>query len=347
MLDGLAALQTLFSQGLPVVRVVVAHVLGSAPRELGATLLYWRDAQGISRLHGTVGGGRLEAQAVRVADELLSAPVAARRVERFSLAASFAQCCGGVVELYWERLTPATTGLSHLVPEGALPLWRYCALDGSAKEWLFHAAASVPACLPPVPQSAAALLTQEGQRYFVERVADHSVPVCLYGAGHVGRALVRVLTDLPFRITWIDSREQMLQEACALYPSHAIRAVWADGPADVVADVVADLPAGACHLVMTHSHDEDFAVCETLLQRNTFAFLGMIGSKAKAQRFRQRLLQRGCEPAALARWVCPIGLSSIESKTPAAVAVSVAAQLLQWYEATQVPVFSSPQGVTP
>jgi len=90
-----------------------------------------------------------------------------------------------------------------------------------------------------------------------------------------------------------------------------------------------DAPPGAYFLVMTHSHPLDFALCQAILERGDFAWLGLIGSESKAARFRSRLKRAGAPSETLARLVCPIGVAGIESKWPAAIAVGVAAQVMQ------------------
>ena len=109
---------------------------------------------------------------------------------------------------------------------------------------------------------------------------------------------------------------------------------------DPVAQVEA-LPPDACCLVMTHSHELDQNLCEALLRRGDFAWLGLIGSATKQRRFMQRFKQKGLTQAQLARLTCPIGIPGIQSKQPGAIAVSVAAQLLQLREARQAAVAGS------
>jgi xanthine dehydrogenase accessory factor len=134
-----------------------------------------------------------------------------------------------------------------------------------------------------------------------------------------------MLAALPFGITWIDSRDDIFP---ASLPSN-VRALHAPQPADEV-DAI---PPGAWALVMTHSHDEDFEICRALLALRRCGWIGLIGSKPKANRFRQRLRQRGFSDADIASIVTPIGIGGIASKEPAAIAVSVAAQLLRLREA--------------
>lgn len=328
MSDWLPLLAAKLAAGIPVVRMAVASVRGSAPREPGATLLYWVDEAGRTRSHGTIGGGHLEARALEIADHLLRAGDPTRRVERFSLGASLGQCCGGVVELYWEHFLPTAQALCQDLAAQRDGL-RYCAMDGSGREWLLSETAAREAGLPGLAAADRAGLVQgDGLRYFVERLRDDATELWLYGAGHVGKALVQVLADLPFRITWVDSRPEMLTEALAQWPDRHIRALAPEYPDEVVAEA----PAGAWHLVMTHSHELDLRLCEALLKIDNFGFFGVIGSATKEARFRHRLLQKGCSRQALARMVCPIGVAGIRSKLPAAIAVGVAAQLLQQRE---------------
>jgi xanthine dehydrogenase accessory factor len=350
MSEWIPALLEKLAAGTPVVRMAVATVRGSAPREPGATMLFWIDEQQRTRSFGTIGGGHLEARAMEIAAHLLDPAAARRRVERFTLGATLGQCCGGVVELYWERYDDLAMA-QVLATADASPdaeQWRYCAMDASGREWLLNALQLADAGLPlPNFSGHAGLLRQGETRYFAERLADERTPLWLYGAGHVGRALVQVMAGLPFRITWVDSRPEMFDEATALIPENPTVLRLADDP---VAEA-AKAPAGAWHLVMTHSHDLDLRICEELLQANRFEFLGLIGSRTKEARFRKWLLQKGCSPAAVERMVCPIGIAGIDAKLPSAIAVSVAAQLLQRREAAasraaSTDVYPSLQGVT-
>jgi xanthine dehydrogenase accessory factor len=151
----------------------------------------------------------------------------------------------------------------------------------------------------------------------VERIGVEENPfdVILFGAGHVGKEVVRILERLPCRLTWVDSRpDQFLPETTA-------RVAIEDEPIFAVDDA----PPGAFYLVMTHSHALDLAIVERVLQRKDIRFLGLIGSETKAAKFRSRLKARGIDAS---RLVSPIGLFKA-GKHPAEVAVSALAQLLQ------------------
>jgi xanthine/CO dehydrogenase XdhC/CoxF family maturation factor len=169
-----------------------------------------------------------------------------------------------------------------------------------------------------------------GEFTFIERLDDEFPAVWLYGAGHVGQALARILAELPLRLTWIDSRAE-------LFPETLSRGVRFLHDADSVA-TMSEAPVGAYFVVMSHSHPLDFALCHALLERNDFAWLGLIGSASKAARFRSRLRRAGLGADVIGKLVCPIGVDGIESKWPAAIAVAVAAQLMQQISAVGVGV---------
>jgi len=144
----------------------------------------------------------------------------------------------------------------------------------------------------------------------------------LYGAGHVGRAIVRLLADIPCRVWWIDERESEFPPEPL--PPHIERVCVEPVQAEVAA-----APPGCCYLVLTHSHDLDLALAQAILARGDFGFFGLIGSATKRARFEHRLLARGFPAAALARMACPIGLPGIEGKEPELIAIATVAQLLQ------------------
>ena len=144
----------------------------------------------------------------------------------------------------------------------------------------------------------------------------------LYGAGHVGRAIVQLLATLPCRVQWIDEREDEFPAAASA--PHIERLC-----VEPVQAEVRSAPPGACYLVLTHSHDLDLAITDAILRRGDFNYLGLIGSATKRARFLHRLEERGVPAQTLARLTCPIGLPGIAGKQPELIAVAVVAQLLQ------------------
>lgn len=149
----------------------------------------------------------------------------------------------------------------------------------------------------------------------------------LHGAGHVGRAVATLLATLDCRVDWFDERDDALPATTNLgspWPPHIRRRCI-----DAIDAEVRHAPAGAHYLVMTHDHDLDLRITEAVLRRGDFAFLGLIGSKTKRERFVRRFEQRGIAADTITRMTCPIGAAGIDGKAPEVIAVSVVAQLLQ------------------
>jgi xanthine dehydrogenase accessory factor len=153
----------------------------------------------------------------------------------------------------------------------------------------------------------------------------------LYGAGHVGRAVVRLLATLPCRVQWIDEREA--EFPLGELPPHIERLCVEPVPAEVAA-----APPGAFYLVLTHSHALDLALAQAILARGDFAWFGLIGSRSKRASFEHRLRERGFDAALIERITCPIGLPGIEGKEPEVIALAVVAQMLQAAAAPAVPL---------
>jgi xanthine dehydrogenase accessory factor len=322
-----------------VVRVTVAAVRGSAPREPGACMLVGEDSE-----DGTIGGGHLELLATDIARQMLRETAGEHgRLDRFPLGATLGQCCGGIVELWFERFTSADLefiGQALALRKNGLPLvlattispvpeTRHRLLDSVSPT----ADAAARGLLQENSDAPRAILQRgtrdsDGVDVFYERIDRDITPLWLFGAGHVGKALAKIFADLPLELTWVDSRDAIFP---VQVPDHVRIAQY-----DVPADAVADAPANAMFLVLTHSHDMDFDICRAILERGEFAWAGLIGSKTKAARFVQRLSQRGLSKDSIARLTCPIGVDGIDSKLPAAIAVAVAAQVLQILQVQRV-----------
>lgn len=279
-----------------VVRVVIAGHDGSSPREVGASMLVWEGGQA-----GTIGGGALEFEAASKARGMLGAGGVS--VQRVALGPALGQCCGGAVTLWFEVLERVPEPVAGMVARGpgAMPL--------AVKRIL--AAARGQGVRPGV-----ALV--EG--WLVEPVAEPGRQVWVWGAGHVGRALVGVLAPLPgMAVTWVDVAAERFPETVP----EGVTVLPAADPA-LLAD---HAPPGAEHLVLTFSHALDLELCHRLLRRG-FRSCGLIGSATKWARFRSRLAALGHDPAAVARIRCPIGEPAF-GKHPQAIAVGVAAQMLR------------------
>lgn len=306
----------LLEAGEPVViRALIAEVRGSAPREPGACMLV---SQGGT--YGTIGGGNLEWQAMRAAESLLACGTRSVQIRRLVLGRELSQCCGGVVQLWLERFTsedlPLLRRAAHADPRDSVTaIVTEISGQGVVRKLLRQS------CIPPRLRFSS---TSEDSATLLEPIEADRTTLWLYGAGHVAQAFIRLVAELPFEVTWIDSRAELLPAPL----SDNVHALCVRAPPNTVTSA----PAGARFLVMTHDHALDYSLCRKILERNDFAWLGLIGSKSKGARFRSRLARDGVAPETIARLVCPIGVEGVNSKWPAAIAVAVTAQLLQGLE---------------
>lgn len=295
----LPALQQAIAAHGAVARVVVAAHDGSSPREVGAAMLVWAKGQS-----GTIGGGALEHEATRTARAMLAA--GGTRLDRTPLGPKLGQCCGGAVTVLTEVFDAST--LPH--PEAGV-IAR--STDGRAMPL------AVKRILARGRGEGVAPRATLIQGWMVEPVAHPDRHLWIWGAGHVGRALVSVMAPLPgLAITWVDVAESRFPDG--IPPNVLCRA------APDAAQLVPDAPLQAEHLILTFSHALDLELCHRLLVHG-FARCGLIGSATKWARFRSRLAALGHNPASIGRIDCPIGDPSF-GKHPQAIAVGVAAAFL-------------------
>lgn len=250
--------------------VQITQAQGSTPRDVGTGMLVQTQ-----QVTGTLGGGRLEFEAIAQARDALrpagATPQHKAWQQHYKLGPSLGQCCGGAVDLSFELVDAQGAALRQRQAQ-------------------------------PVRQ-----------------------PVAIFGAGHVGTALVALLGTLPFSVSWIDSRE-------GIFPCDLPAGVRCEH-SDPVQAAVPELAAQSHVVVMTHSHGLDLDIIAACLQRQRqcadLPYIGLIGSRSKWASFSHRLAQRGYAAHELVRVTCPIGLAGIAGKEPPVIALAVAAQLLQ------------------
>jgi xanthine dehydrogenase accessory factor len=292
--------------------VTVAAVQGSAPREVGARLVVMPDGG----FRGTIGGGALEWRALADARTLLAQDAPQARLRRQALGPELGQCCGGSLHLLIEVFDRSTAAeVANLAA---------CEAGGDFATRGRMAGKALARTILDGPETPRLLVEIGSDGAIIETFARHRRPLYLFGAGHVGRALVLALAPLPFDVTWIDPR---LEAFPAAMPAN-VRAVHLLDPAAALAGVA----AGGFVLVMTHSHALDLEIIHAALAAEHFAYVGLIGSATKRARFLHRLRGTSLAGEALSLLVCPIGLAGIASKAPAAIAASVAADLLIRHE---------------
>ena len=326
-LSALTALQQ------PAILVTVAQVDGSAPRASGARMVITTTTQS-----DTLGGGHLELRAIETARQMLAAPsamlTAHRQLLRFPLGPTLGQCCGGVVHLAFERVDGDSRAIAGVLASRSQQRgdsWHVTALDSATPPSLLARDGRL-LCGPPVPASMQfehdlpCHLQRDaaGRRWLVDPCRADRPQLMLFGAGHVGAALVRALAELPCHVTWVDARAELFP---ALLPDHITPMVT-----DTPEAVVDSAPPGASFLVMTHSHALDQRLADCILRRDDVGWFGLIGSKTKRMLFEHRLHTRGISAERLRQMTCPIGLPEIRGKEPAVIAASVAAQLLMVWE---------------
>ncbi|HRL21321.1 MAG TPA: xanthine dehydrogenase accessory protein XdhC [Alcaligenes sp.] len=288
----------------------VAQAQGSTPRATGTAMLFSLTGQWL-----TIGGGHLEWIAAEQARALLKQDNApAWSLARLPLGPSLGQCCGGAVTLLHEVLEPADL------------VW----LEPLNKALQTGQAASRRSLLLPAGERQVQIRLHSCAGSHLERSADQTqwledwppapLNILLFGAGHVGEALINVLGTLPCTVQWIDERE-------AAFPNR-----WPDNVSIEATDIpdalIEQAAPGSYFLVMTHSHALDLKLCQQILRRTDTAYVGLIGSQTKRRQFERRLQQRGLPSARIQELVCPIGASGITGKEPAIIAVAVAAELL-------------------
>jgi xanthine dehydrogenase accessory factor len=318
--------------------LTVAGVRGSAPREVGAKMIVTA-----KETIGTIGGGQLEYQCTRTAVEQLQAAgelPAARFIRRYPLGANCGQCCGGVVDVMYEYLPAVSAAwLSELqqLHDEKQPVVVATALGDNGGKYLVTADECArfeqdSDCPPEVLLGARQLLAagnlaQQQEKFLFEPIRQSNFNVAVFGAGHVGAATVDVLSRLDCSIRWIDNRSKVLPRTL---PDNVTAVETAEPAREVAA-----MPPGACYLVMTHSHPLDQDVCAQVLQRDDFAYCGLIGSLSKRRRFERQLQKQGLSEDSLRRLTCPIGVPGIDGKQPVEIALAVAAQLLQAKDAVK------------
>lgn len=293
-------------QALALVTILATE--GSAPRGPGTRMLVTADGQA-----GTLGGGALEWRAAEQARAILALPPGSWRVQDYPLGPLLGQCCGGRVRLLVEHL--------------ADPGWIAALTDGAVVSATLRDGAVERVVAPDRHRWPRAELTARADPLtsrgplptagfaFVEPDDSARRPLILFGAGHVGRAIARMLPGLPFDLAWFDNRTELAD----------LPGVTIDGD-DALVACAAQARAGAAVLILTHDHALDYRLAATALGSQA-GFVGMIGSATKRARFLARLAADGVDSG---RLTCPIGQPGIPGKAPEVIAVATLAQLLAW-----------------
>jgi xanthine dehydrogenase accessory factor len=170
-----------------------------------------------------------------------------------------------------------------------------------------------------------------------EPINPPTLHIALFGAGHVAKALIPLLGNLPCKVTWIDSRIEQFPEELPPNVTHCV--------SDEPVDEVPDLPNFSYCLVMTHNHQLDQALVEAILKRDDYRYLGMIGSNTKRRKFEHRLRHKGFDENNIAQLHCPVGLAGVCGKLPGEIAVSIAAELITHYQVAAIGKQTKPSSI--
>ena len=302
-------------------RAVLCTILassGSSPRGAGARMAVFADGSTV----GTVGGGKVELLAAQEALEVLQG--AKTRVRAFCLApeqvASIGMICGGNVTIYYQLLTAQELPKLHKmldVLNTDANSWLYLKIsDGAVEE--FEILGEEEAKEKPELFTNRAVL-QKGEPLIYAEPLVRAGRVYVFGGGHVGQALVPVLASVGFRVTLYDNRPELADKAHFPQAEEIVC-----GPYDAITVTPTE---NDYVVIMTPGHQGDFALLSQVLRRKT-RYVGCIGSRHKIARTQQLLREAGITEEAIASVHSPIGLP-ILAETPAEIAVSIAAEMIQ------------------
>jgi xanthine dehydrogenase accessory factor len=310
----------------PVAMITLAASEGSTPREAGARMLVTP-----TQIHGTVGGGNLEFLLMDQARRLIASDLAYLQQD-YPLGPLLAQCCGGHVRVLIERLDDASR--QWLEPaaqaeQSGAPYTLTADLTGQAivrtfiSDWRKGAGEGAAVNAP----------RRQPWTQLTEHIRPVSAHLYILGAGHVGAALASIAATLPFRLRWIDTRDELAATPKLEIHPHP-------------ATIIATAPPRSFFVILTHAHELDYQLTRAILRRGDSSYCGLIGSATKRARFLSRLAKDGVDPLGL---TCPIGAGLITSKLPAAIAVATSAELLVRLEAAASDVFAGavPRRATP
>ncbi|KKJ78566.1 hypothetical protein WH95_00180 [Kiloniella litopenaei] len=285
--------------------VTMTEVLGSAPREAGTRMIIRPDGG----FHGTIGGGTLEWHVQAKAQKLMRNQKALLNFSQHALGPELGQCCGGAVKLLIEVFTKEQ--LDDVKELAIMEETGPFSTQGLFRE---------DRVIRKITEEAHQKLRFDPNGDILESFGEKKRQVYLYGAGHIGRALMLNMAALPFDLVWIDSRHNALP---SVTPGN-VEKIYTPTPVETLASA----PDGSFIVIMTHSHALDLDLVNAALAAERFAYVGVIGSDTKKARFKSRLKSFGMNADNIDKLICPIGIDGIASKHPAAIAASVTAELL-------------------
>lgn len=291
MADWIANARAALHEG-PAALVTILATEGSAPRGPGARMVVTETG-----LAGTIGGGKLEHLSLDQARAILALEPGSWRVQDYPLGPLLGQCCGGRVRLLVERLAELPEQDGPFEVELSERVVRRPLASGAAPSEALNARGPLPTA---------------GAR-FLEVIENDALPVSLFGAGHVGRAIAARAAGLPLHLAWYDIRPEAAETPGVALASE-----------DEMVACAAAAQEGTAVVIMTHDHGLDYRLTAAALGGRAH-YVGLIGSQTKRARFLHRLAADGLNAT---RLTCPIGLPGIKGREPEVIAIATLAQLL-------------------
>ena len=338
------------------VLLTVIETKGSTPCSRGDKIVF----AGGRSIFGSIGGGNLEFKALGFAKNLLSVKINTIHLEKYPLGATLGQCCGGYVKVMFESFVETDSSskkffswvdtAASLIEKNqdfviATLINKHSEKEHSYQKFVYsndnNIAFSSESKLPKEIHGSVTDLMSSPESPSVIQFNDESgllTEICLekvecseiqavavFGAGHISRALMSILTKLPVNIYWIDDRPLQFEQYQG--DTSQINIICDDFSSGLI-----DLPVDSYCLVITYSHQIDFEICEKIISKNKFSYLGMIGSAIKGKKFRDRFLQKGYPEKTVDKFTCPIGEKQKFLKSPTAIAVTIAMDLINFLE---------------
>ena len=308
--------------GEDLVLVTVIATSGATPRGAGARMLVGREG----RICGSIGGGAVESRCEEIAGQVLREK--SSRDHAFTLTSGDVQnlgmICGGSCNVFFHYLSAADTQTIALTREAEAgfdqgkDLWLICDIGSGGRLSLADQSSKTLApCLSRRPQ----WLRENGRNLYIEQICD-SARVYIFGGGHVAQELVPVLEHVGFRCTVMEDRAEFATRA--LFPT-AQQVILGDFHR--ISDYL-QVRQQDYVCVMTRGHASDTVVQAQVLKCRP-CYCGVIGSRHKAAGVRRALKEEyGLTDAELDLVTTPVGLA-IQAETPAEIAISIAAQMIQ------------------
>ena len=281
-----------------IARVVIISTKGSAPRKVHSQMIVTE-----KQAFGSIGGGQLEYQITSICRQsLLSVQKFDREVRRFALGPSLGQCCGGSVSALIEYFHRSDAPKLQKLKQSAILIHEL-----NTKKFPYEGDQS---------------LSFDEKKVYQEQLFRKKTDLFIWGAGHTGREIMASTKSLPLNRYWIDIAKERFPNSM----DEDIHVIWADDPTRLTAS----FPDDGIHLILTHSHQLDLAIIQSLLSHNRFYKLGLIGSMTKKARFKSQLSKAGFTSSDIDKIVCPIGVPEIKGDEPFRIALSVAGQISNW-----------------